>query len=337
MAVHTFALSALFLCVISLTSCDVVGKLFGYGDSGGGGAGGGGAGGTGGGSSVPVIYVATDDAGLAVSKNSGVSWTVYNSSTSGFASNRVLSVFVSGSTIYAGLGSGGSNGLSISTNQGATWTNYLNGYNVQGIWASGSTIYAATDGGLQKSVNGGALFTVDPVVNVTHNSRAVLVSGSKIYVGTNGGGVFISLDTGTNWTQHSGTLAGPYVANLALSGGTLYAATSTSGGAGDVSATSNDGTTWTSLSATSGYPAYAVYVSGSSLYAGAPIGAFVSTNGGNTWATIYSAKVNGIASAGSKLYLATGSNGLQVSSDGGTNWSAVAGLPSNNLNAVLIQ
>jgi hypothetical protein len=60
--------------------------------------------------------------------------------------------------------------LSISTNGGATFTNKTtaNGLGdnlVHGVYASGSTVYAATDRGLSISTNDGATFTNKTTAN----------------------------------------------------------------------------------------------------------------------------------------------------------------------------
>ena len=58
-----------------------------------------------------------------------------------------------------------------------------------GVYASGSNIYAATDGGLSISTNGGSSFTNYTIANGlgSNNVRGVYASGSSIYVATLGG------------------------------------------------------------------------------------------------------------------------------------------------------
>lgn len=53
-------------------------------------------------------------------------------------------------------------GVSISTDNGASFTNHTTGLgstNVSSVYAVGSTVYAATDNGLSISTDGGATFT----------------------------------------------------------------------------------------------------------------------------------------------------------------------------------
>ena len=58
-----------------------------------------------------------------------------------------------------------------------------------GVFASGSTVYAATGGGLSISTNGGNSFANKTTANgLGHNIvRGVFVSGSTVYAATEGG------------------------------------------------------------------------------------------------------------------------------------------------------
>jgi hypothetical protein len=90
---------------------------------------------------------------------------------------------------------------------GLTFTNYttasgLGNNKVRGVYASGSNIYAATDGGLGISTNGGSSFT-----NYTTTSGlgsngvlGVYASGSNIYAATTGG-LGISTNGGSSFTN----------------------------------------------------------------------------------------------------------------------------------------
>ena len=77
---------------------------------------------------------------------------------------------------------------------GLTFTNYttasgLGDNSVNGVYASGSNIYAATYGGLGISTNGGSSFTNYTTANGLGGDivPGVYASGSNIYAATNGG------------------------------------------------------------------------------------------------------------------------------------------------------
>jgi hypothetical protein len=109
-----------------------------------------------------------------------------------------------GPTAYAGT----DGGLSILTNGGTSWTNYTTanglGSNMVfgGVYASGSTIYAATfGGGLSISTNGGASWTNYTTANglASDEIHGLFVKGSTIYVATYGNGLSVSTNGGTSW------------------------------------------------------------------------------------------------------------------------------------------
>jgi hypothetical protein len=84
--------------------------------------------------------------------------------------------------------------LSISTDDGTSFINKttssgLGGITLQGVYASGSTIYAATSGGLSISTDGGTSFTnYNPSNGLGSNTvNGVYASGSTIYAATTGG------------------------------------------------------------------------------------------------------------------------------------------------------
>jgi hypothetical protein len=64
------------------------------------------------------VYVATQPGGLAISTDSGASFTT-RTTAQGLGHNNVYAVFVNGAYVYAGT----NNGLSISTNSGASFVN----------------------------------------------------------------------------------------------------------------------------------------------------------------------------------------------------------------------
>ena len=109
-----------------------------------------------------------------------------------------------------------------------TTTNGLGGNFVFGVYASGSSIYAATSGGLSISTNGGSSFTNTTTANGLGNNtvNGVYASGSTIYAATNGG-LSISTNNGTSWTNYTTAngLGNNFVNGVYASGSTIYAAT----------------------------------------------------------------------------------------------------------------
>jgi len=96
-----------------------------------------------------------------------------------------------------------------------------------------------------------------------------LSSGTNIFAGTWGGGVFLSTNNGTSWTQVNNGLMNTVVRSLAVSGTNIFAGTS---GGGVYLSTSN-GASWTEVNnGLKNTYVYALAVSGTNLFAGTLIG-----------------------------------------------------------------
>jgi ligand-binding sensor domain-containing protein len=97
------------------------------------------------------------------------------------------------------------------------------------------------------------------------------VSGSNIFAGTYGGGVFLSTNNGTSWTAVNSGLKDSSVRCLATSGSNIFAGTDSG-----VFLSTNNGTSWTAVN--SGLPnadVNCLAVSGGNIFAG--------TNGFGVW------------------------------------------------------
>jgi len=97
--------------------------------------------------------------------------------------------------------------------------------------------------------------------------NSLAVSGTNLFAGTGGGGVFLSTNNGTSWIA-TGLTKG-WVSALAVSGTNLFAGTE-----GGVFLSTNNGTSWTSIGLTN-RDVLALTISGTNLFAG--------TLGGGVW------------------------------------------------------
>jgi len=105
---------------------------------------------------------------------------------------------------------------------------------------------------------------------------ALAVSGGNLFAGTERGGVLLSTDNGTSWTQSG--LTNTNVGALAVSGTNLFAGTSPNGGGsgGGVFLSTNNGTSWTAVNTgLTNTSVSSLAVSDSNLFAG--------TSGGGVW------------------------------------------------------
>ena len=110
-----------------------------------------------------------------------------------------------------------------------TTSNGLGNNYVNGVYAVGSTVYAATDGGLSISTNGGTSFTNKTTTNGLGDNtvNGVYAVGPTVYVATNGGLsiLFNGGATFTNYTTSSG-LGSNFMNGVFAAGPAVYAATS---------------------------------------------------------------------------------------------------------------
>ena len=191
---------------------------------------------------------------------------------------------------------------------------------VLGVYAEGMNVYAATEGGLAISTDAGASFTNRLASNSVFGVYAV---GAIVYAATDGGGLFISINGGTTFTNYttanglrSNVVRGVYATTVGATT-TIYAATDSG-----LSISTNGGTTFTnSGSSRDGYGVYAVPGSPDTVYfATHSDGLFISTDGGGSF-TLYDDNdglgendVNGVFAVGAIVYAAT-IRGLSISTD----------------------
>ncbi|NEU70272.1 hypothetical protein GK091_25570 [Spirosoma agri] len=216
---------------------------------------------------------------------------------------------------------------------------------VTGVYALGSTIYAATNGGLAISTDGGNSF---PVVRTTASGlganqvNAVYAQGSTVYAATNNG-LSVSTDGAQSFTNYTTGLGNNQVRAVYVASNTIYVATP-----GGLAVSINDGQSFTNRTNTNGLgdnQVNGVYVVDNIVYAATNNGLSISTNGGSSFAVnrttaspsgIASNVVLGVYAQGSTVYVDT-DNGLSISTDGGqtfTNRTTDNGLGSNNVHAV---
>jgi len=135
---------------------------------------------------------------------------------------------------------------------------------------------------------------------------SLAVSGSNLFAGTVGGGVFLSTNNGASWTATG--LTNTDVSALAMSGTNLFAGTE-----GGVLLSTNNGTNWTEVNnGLTNTNVSALAVSGTNLFAGTRDGVFLSTDNGTSWTAtgLTRAWVSDLAVSGTNLFAGTASAGV---------------------------
>ena len=231
-----------------------------------------------------------------------------------------------------------------STFTNRTTTNGLGNNTIFGVYTTGSTVYAATFGGLSISTNGGSTFTNKTTSNGLGSNTVygVYTTDDTVYAATSGG-LSISTNGGSTFTNKttSNGLGNNTVNSVYAAGSTVYAATF-----GGLAISTDGGSTFTNRTTSNGLGyilVKGVYAIGSKVYAATDGGGLsISTDGGSTFTNrtttngLGSNTVYGVYAAGSTVYAAT-FGGLSISTDGGstfTNRTTTNGLGNNRINGV---
>jgi hypothetical protein len=186
-------------------------------------------------------------------------------------------------------------------------------------------VITATNGGVFLTTNNGTSWTEAGVGLTNTDVRAILISGSNLFVGTNVEGVFLTTNDGVTWTQKNSGLTTIYVHALAISGSNLLAGTV----GGGVFYSNNNGTSWTASTGETNNNINAFCLFNSHIYMGANSGTIkISHNDGATWEEIWECDMGSkyiMSLAGiSTTYLFAGTTvGAYVSTNSGTNWTAI--------------
>jgi hypothetical protein len=203
------------------------------------------------------IFAGIGSSGIFRSTNNGVSWVAVNS---GLNQMGVGSFATNGTNLFAGTGGG----VFLSTNDGVSWTVASSGFgNVMALTSIGSTLLAgAFSYGVFVSTDSGANWTTINNGLTNLNVRCLAFNGTKVFVGTDGGGVFYLSDTG--WTAVITGLADLNVRCLAVNGTAVFAGTS-----GGVFQLNGTDTSWTAINyGLTNYGIRSITVSDANLFIG---------------------------------------------------------------------
>jgi len=157
---------------------------------------------------------------------------------------------------------------------------------------------------------------------------ALAVSGTDLYAGVDGGGVFRSTNNGASWTNSTSGMTNTRVSSLVISGSNLFAGTF--GGAG-VYLSTNNGTTWSAVNnGLSNTDVQTVNINPSLpgyIFAGTANGAFYTTNNGTSWSAINNGLtdtyVHTFAFSGTTIFAGTDMEGVFRSTNLGASWIAM--------------
>lgn len=228
-------------------------------------------------------------------------------------------------------------GVSISLDGGRTFTNSSSGLSSPVTYEIGlgpGVIYAGCPFGVFRSTNGGSSF------NITANSGDIanmFVDGSNIYTGVVSVGIMISNNGGTSYSTNGVV----YPRRMFAIGNTVYYAQGSLGVADGLYISTNGGGSYTQF--LNGLDSQGIFVNGSTIYLATVGGLHVSTNGGSSSTqmgpvvTLY----GNVFVSGNNIYLSpnTPGLGLYISRDSGnnfTNYTTANGLGSNTVRSIYV-
>jgi photosystem II stability/assembly factor-like uncharacterized protein len=249
------------------------------------------------------VLLAGTDNGVFVSTNNGNTWSLSNA---GLAKDTVVSLVVSGYTLFAGTLH---SGIYTSTNNGNSWT-------------------AANKG-----------LPTDPIDSKIYSQvNDITAAGGNLYACVFHRGVFLSQNSGRSWTSINFGLTNTDVQSLAMNGIDLYAGTGTGGG---VFVSSDSGAAWkevnNGLTYTPGmvYSVNSLAASNGRLFAGTLVGGVYKTvDNGENWTSanngLSATIVHSLYAHDGGLFAGTGNSGVFLTKDNGRSWIGISnGLPVN--------
>jgi hypothetical protein len=122
------------------------------------------------------------------------------------------------------------------------------------------------------------------------NVSSLVSSGTNLFAGTAGGGIFRSTNNGTSWTAGNAGLLNTLIWSIAASGTYLFAGTY----GGGVFLSTNSGASWTAVNSglTNAY-VYSLCFCGSYLFAG--------TSGGGVWRRLLSEMITSVGAPSTEV------------------------------------
>jgi photosystem II stability/assembly factor-like uncharacterized protein len=266
------------------------------------------------------IYAGTLGGGVYLSTNDGTSWTQVND---GLIDTEINTMLVSENKIYTGTER---SGIFLTTNNGSSWMPTSSGltdsYSIRSFAVKEPNIFIGTNYGFFRSTDRGVSW-IKKNNGIYNSINTIVVSGTNIFLGTAGDGIYLSTNNGDEWTPVNNGLMHTGILSLAVSGTTLFAGTA---GGGGVYSSANNGANWIQIN--NGFSQnvteiYSLCVAGTDLFAGTNYGLYLSTNYGISWTKINNGDIHSIFISDKQIFVVKDGYGVFSSNDNGAHWVMV--------------
>lgn len=232
----------------------------------------------------------------------------------------------------------GNNGIALSSNGGVDWTFSLapNGGNVRYVVSSsdGQIVYMVevTNSVVYRSANYGVTFS--PLTNAPGDTVSIKCSsdGAYVFIGTSSGPVYVSSDSGANFTQTYSDIS-EYTRSIICSTSGQYVYVSYNDTPATIAFSSDYGGSFTTTTITDSTNAISCDQTGQYLFASTSGGVYHSTDYGATWTitslTGYTSSIANSASGTIAVVVNEDVNMYYRTVDSGSTWDPIALLGSN--------
>lgn len=258
------------------------------------------------------------EAGMYRSSDSGLSWTP---SSTAHIYTYLISMLPFGDLLFVGAESG----LMRSSDDGRSWRAASAGMvnrSINALASDGPALLAGTDEGIFRSLDSGETWV--PLGGGIENKPIVEIAvSSYLFAGTNTQGIFRSDDHGVSWAPRNQGLSGHahVIKSILVEGSQIFLATRDG-----VFKSTNNGDSWERAGNNLTNPdVYSIVRSEGLLFAGTGNIVYVSSNDGADWQPTTLPPVAALSLAAADNYVFAGSDhdGVFLSTNGGSTWSAV--------------
>ncbi len=263
-------------------------------------------------------YYACTNEGVFVSENNGESWVNFNNS---LGNKDVKAIAALGPDLFVSCGG---TDVFISTNEGLNWE-LIN----EGLTCRDAEAFAISDMDVYLYTKNEGIFKLSNTkkswikVNSPEQILTLNFADGRLFAGTKNG-IYISENSGLNWTQKSFGLDRLCVSSFAQFGSDLYLCSGNG-----VYHSTDIGESWREIN--NGLTAdqiNSIVKLGENLFAGTEMGVFRLNNYSTSWEALTNGlpkiNVSALATTDNKLMAGTWGMGIYISSDNGETWDSTS-------------